>query len=192
MPALAAVRAWADAEGLALVEDAATRGGAVFSPCGRWRYLLWRIESTRSGLLGIGMLNPSTADAARDDPTIRRCRALAAKARLSGLIVWNLFAFRATLPADLKRAPDPVGPANDAAMRLALSLSRRTILAWGAHGSHRDRDAQALHICAASGARFHALGFTASGAPRHPLYLPATTRCRVFAPLAKPMIAATI
>jgi hypothetical protein len=174
--ALAAVRGWAGARGLELVESGV--GGAVFSPCRRWRYLLWRIDNPRGGLLGMGLLNPSTADASRDDPTIRRCRAQVPRARLSGLLVWNLFALRATLPADLKRAVDPIGPDNDEAIALSLGLARRTILGWGAHGGHCGRDAEVLARCQASGAMLRALGFTDAGAPRHPLYLRADVRCR--------------
>jgi hypothetical protein len=178
--ARAAIREWADARCLDLIEDGT--GGAVFSPCRRWRYLLWRIDSPRGGLLGMGLLNPSTADASHDDPTIRRCRAQIRRARLSGLVVWNLFAFRATLPADLRRADDPVGPDNDAAIALSLHLARRTILGWGAHGSHRGRDAEVLARCQGSDGMPYALGFTDGGAPRHPLYLRADARCRRLPP----------
>lgn len=111
----------------------------MFSPCGRFRYLLWRLPSPRAKIVGMGLLNPSRADERHDDPTIRQCRARGRQAGHAGLIVWNLFAFRATLPADLKRAADPTGPENDAAIVLALELSNRTILAWGNHGAHRAR-----------------------------------------------------
>jgi hypothetical protein len=178
--ALVAIRAWAGAHRLDLIEDGA--GGAVFSPCHRWRYLLWRIDNPRGSLLGMGLLNPSTADASRDDPTIRRCRAQVVRTRLSGLVVWNLFAWRATLPADLRRASDPVGPDNDAAIALALALARRTILGWGAHGSHRGRDVEVLARCRAAGEKLHTLGFTGAGAPSHPLYLRADARCRRLPP----------
>lgn len=150
----------------------------MFSRCGTWRYLLWRAPSPRAKFVGMGMLNPSQADETRDDPTIRQCRARARQAGLAGLIVWNLFAFRATLPADLKRAQDPVGPENDAAIALALALSSRTILAWGNHGAHLGRDRAVLARCA--GADLAVLGLTGTGQPRHPLYLPKDARLRRF------------
>lgn len=150
--------------------------GAVFSRCGLWRYLLWRIGDPRAQIVGMGLLNPSRADETRDDPTIRQCRARARQAGLAGLVVWNLFAFRATFPADLKRTLDPVGPDNDAAISLALALSRRTILAWGVHGAHLGRDRMVLARCA--GANIAVLGLTRDGHPRHPLYLPRATRLR--------------
>lgn len=129
------------------------------------------------------MLNPSQADETRDDPTIRQCRARGRQAGLAGLVVWNLFAFRATLPADLKRALDPVGPDNDAAIALALGLSSRTILAWGNHGAFAGRDRAVLALCAARAMPLHALGITGEGHPRHPLYLSRGTRLRRWNPL---------
>jgi hypothetical protein len=178
--ALVRIESWARERALIVRHDAETGFGAVFSPCNAWRYLLWRMPSPRGRLLGMGMLNPSTADETRDDPTIRQCRARAKQAGFPGLIVWNLFAWRATLPADLKRAEDPVGPANDEAIGLALALCPRTIAAWGNHGGHRARDRAVLELC--SGIPLAALGTTAQGQPRHPLYLPSQTRARRWRP----------
>lgn len=174
--ALGLIRDWARDLRLDFRHDPETGFGAVFSGCGDWRYLLWRAPSPRGKFIGMGMLNPSRADERRDDPTIRQCRARARQAGLSGLIVWNLFAFRATLPADLKRAPDPVGEHNDAAIALALSLSSRTIFAWGNHGAHQGRDRAVLARC--RGADVAVLGITGAGQPRHPLYLPRAARLR--------------
>ena len=168
--ALTAIGARSDNLGLGFRHDPASGFGAVFSPCGAYRYLLWRLPSARANVLGMGMLNPSTADERADDPTISRCRRIAVQAGHANLLVWNLFAFRATAPADLKLAADPVGPHNDAAMALALGLSRRTILAWGNHASHLGRGELVLPRCLA-GMRLASLGFTKLGQPRHPLYL---------------------
>ncbi|MBV1690594.1 DUF1643 domain-containing protein [Novosphingobium sp. G106] len=155
----------------------------MFSPCGTWRYLLWRLPTPHAKLVGIGMLNPSQADETRDDPTIRQARARGRQAGLAGLVVWNLFAFRATLPTDLKCALDPVGADNNEAIALALGLSSRTILAWGNHGAFAGRDRAALALCNAHGGPVHVLGVTGEGHPRHPLYLPRGTRLRRWNPL---------
>jgi hypothetical protein len=175
--ALPRIATWSRACALDFRHDHSTGYGAVFSGCGTWRYLLWRLPDRRAKIVGIGLLNPSRADETRDDPTIRQCRVRARQARLAGLVVWNLFAFRATHPAELKRASDPVGPLNDAAIALALALSSRTILAWGDHGAHLDRDRLVLAQCAAS-PDLAVLGLTAAGRPRHPLYLSKTARLR--------------
>lgn len=180
-PASEAVRRiadWAAARDLDFRHDAGRGGGAVFSRCGAWRYLLWRMGHPRGRVLGIGMLNPSTADERADDPTIARCRRIARELRYPCLLVWNLFALRATDPAALKRATDSVGPDNDAAIALALSLSCQTILAWGNHGRHLGRGAQVRQLAAGSGRSVRVLAMTLSGEPRHPLYLPAGTRPR--------------
>jgi len=147
-------------------------GGAVLSPCGRYRYLLWRNALSSLPFQAFAMLNPSTADALQDDPTIRRCRGFVASPGFTGPLVWNLFAFRATDPNDLKRAEEPIGHLNDSAIDLALSISGRTIAAWGTHGSHLGRDKRVLRRAGAMNATLHALKLTAGGMPGHPLYLP--------------------
>lgn len=89
------------------------RSGANFSRCRRFRYALWREwDATLPAVMLIG-LNPSTADANHNDPTIRRCIGFARDWGFGGVRVLNLFAFRATYPDDLKAAADPVGPRND-------------------------------------------------------------------------------
>lgn len=172
--ALARIEEWAPIRGLDFRHDPASGSGAVYSPCGQWRYLLWRIDSRRAGMIGMGLLNPSTADHMRDDATIRQCRMRARRAGAKAVLVWNLFAWRATKPGDLKRADDPVGPDNDAAIALAMKVARRTLLAWGMHGGHRGRDEEVLAMLGDT--PVSVLGLTACGRPRHPLYLPVRTR----------------
>ncbi len=179
--ALAAIRDWSEGCGLDFRHDPAGGLGAVFSACGAYRYLLWRLPSPRAAVLGMGMLNPSTADERADDPTIARCRRIAAQADHANLLVWNLFAYRATAPADLKRAAEPIGPHNDAAIALALDLSRRTVLAWGNHASHLGRGEHVLTRLPAD-MPVAALGLTQQGQPRHPLYLATTVRPRRWRP----------
>ena len=187
--ALAAIRDWSEGCGLDFRHDRASRFGAVFSTCGAYRYLLWRLPGPRAALLGMGMLNPSIADEHADDPTIARCRRIGTQSGHANLLVWNLFAYRATDPADLKRAAEPVGPHNDAAIALALGLSRRTVLAWGNHASHRGRGGEVLARLPAD-MPVATLGMTKQGQPRHPLYLAATVRPRRWRPALLPSPAA--
>lgn len=142
---------------------------AYTSPDGRYRYELTRRWDDRP-LLGWVMLNPSTADGNSDDPTIRRCIRFAVDNQFGGIIVRNLFAFRATHPDALLRAHEPFGFDN----LVHLSECRAqplTIAAWGAHPA-ADRilylAAEALAEC-----KLACLGTTKGGRPRHPLYVPA-------------------
>lgn len=129
--------------------------------------MLTRIwDPTRPSLVVIG-LNPSAADETKDDPTVRRCQGYARLWGFGGLVMLNLFAYRATNPADLKATGDPVGPINDAALRRETA-GRRVLAAWGVHGAYRDRAPAVLRLLA--GRDVVCLARTKAGFPRHPLY----------------------
>ena len=149
-------------------------GVAVFSPCGTYRYLLQRTWNPAAPTLVLVMLNPSTADATTLDATLRVCLRRAVDGGFGRLQVLNLFAFRATHPADLLKAEDPVGAANDAALADALADRRagdHLVCAWGNAGDHRGRGHQVARQLRAANVPLHHLGLTAGGAPRHPLYV---------------------
>lgn len=153
----------------------ATEKAAEISPCGLYRYWLARQWVPGARRLPIIMLNPSTADANIDDPTIRRCMAFARREGFGGIHVFNLFAFRATSPADMRAAADPVGPQNDYWLTQALEASAATgcaiLAAWGAYGDHRGRANYVRGMAQLRGARLACLGTTKDGHPRHPLYV---------------------
>ena len=86
-----------------------TEAGATFSPCRRWRYLLWRRWDAAKPVANFLMLNPSTADEVKLDPTCARARDYAERWGYGALIVTNIFAFRNTDPDQMKAAKDPVG-----------------------------------------------------------------------------------
>ena len=123
--------------GLLPLED-----NAVISACGRYRYLLTRQVGPGPRTATFIMLNPSTADATNDDPTIRRCIGFARQWGCGRLAVLNLFAFRATEPADLKRAEEPVGPENRAWFERTLlgTPDGPVVCGWGVHGEHMGQD----------------------------------------------------
>lgn len=153
---------------------------AALSPCGRYRYTLYRRWDLSLPIVAFVMLNPSTADAQKDDPTIRRCIRFAQMWGNGGIVVVNLFALRATDPKALYAAEDPIGPENDMALVSATS-GRRVIAAWGAHGSLRDRARRVMEILADR--PMFALGLTKDGHPKHP-----PARGREFVPYdAKPV-----
>lgn len=150
--------------------------GAVISECQHYRYALRRDWDSSRWPLTVIMLNPSTADASLDDPTIRRCIGFARAYLYGGLRVLNLFAFRATDPAVMKATADPVGPDNDRHIRAALADAKHTgadvVAAWGVHGVHMGRDAEVKAMAKAAGVTLTCLGTTKEGHPRHPLYVP--------------------
>ncbi len=143
--------------------------GAEFSPCRLYRYSLWRHwgEPTDSYAMFIG-LNPSTADENLDDRTVRRCISYAQDWGYGGLVMTNLFAFRATKPADMKAAADPVGAENDAYLRRLSTDAAVVVAAWGEDGLHMARGDAVRRMLP----NLCALAFTKAGLPRHPLYLP--------------------
>jgi len=149
-----------------------TEAGATFSPCRRWRYLLWRRWDEKKPVANFLMLNPSTADEAKLDPTCSRARDYAERWGFGALIVTNVFAWRATDPAKMKAVEDPVGPGNDAAIVKAAKESEIVVCAWGNHGAHKDRSKQILKILSKNKIRLHTLRLNANGEPAHPLYLP--------------------
>jgi hypothetical protein len=153
---------------------ASVTGGATFSADRRYRYRLWRRWDQSRPVVAFVMLNPSTADACRDDPTIRRCAAFARRWGYGGIEVVNLFALRATDPRALDTADDPIGPNNDRYVRRALAAARTLVLAWGARGVTGDRATSAGRLVSLR--RSRCLGLTRSGEPRHPLYLKSDAR----------------
>lgn len=150
---------------------------ATLSPCGTYRYLLTRTWHEERPKLGWVMLNPSTADADRDDPTIRRCCGLAAREGYGGIVVANLVPYRATRPDHLRSLTvDQLGDthAEHLAALWRVSQLPAVVLAWGTHGSRRaGRRIWTVDRLKSGTARLLRLGeLTANGQPRHPLYVP--------------------
>lgn len=148
-------------------------GAAWFSQDRAYRYLLNRKWGDSQQRMTFIMLNPSTADAFTDDPTIRRCISFAKREGCSGLTVLNLFALRATDPHVLASHPDPVGPDN--ARFLAehtRGLFTYTVAAWGAGGALNGRGFDVGRQLRMPGvSSLLCLGTTSAGHPRHPLYV---------------------
>lgn len=147
---------------------------ALFSECEAYRYTLtWRWSP--APLLIAWMLNPSTATHEDLDPTVGGLIKRARVWGLGGARVINLFAFRATDPADMKRQRDPIGPENDRVTREILEEAKtdgdKVIAAWGAHGKHLKRDQVGLKIAASVGIDLHAFVINDDGSPKHPLYI---------------------
>lgn len=140
---------------------------------GPYRYTLWRTWANHQqpAICAWVMLNPSTADASDDDPTIRRCIGYSRRWGYDGLVVRNLFALRATDPRELHAAADPVGPANDHWLTRWDRVAR-LVVAWGTgrHPRIADRWRHAAALLAPH--RPVCLRTARDGQPVHPLYQP--------------------
>lgn len=157
---------------------------ARISPCGKFRYCLYREglqELPVARTLVFVMLNPSTADAVQDDPTIRRCKTFAISHGYSAIAVVNLFAYRATDPTELRQAGYPIGPDNDDYLGVMPLMYCDFVCAWGANAP-TDRAVRVARQIQRDGGRLWCLGTTRAGHPRHPLYVPGDTRLERWSP----------
>jgi hypothetical protein len=154
------------------------KGYAKFSRDRNYRYLLgrlWEPEDEAITLTWV-MLNPSTADASRNSPTIRKCIEFTRREGYGGLWVVNLFALRSPDSSLLRDWPDPVGPSNDAWLLWAVKQSPTTVLAWGSKGAHWPMRVTQVMEMLQYREPHKCLGRTGSGQPRHPLMLDNNTR----------------
>lgn len=147
-------------------------GAAKISDNKAWRYWLTRRWWPGPRTVNFVMLNPSTADATHNDSTVRRCIGFAQTWLSHELVVTNLFAFRSSRPEDLWEDTEaPVGPGNDVYLLEEAQKADLVVVAWGNHGSFRDRGQQVLKMFALGGIKVHHLGLNKGGQPKHPLYL---------------------
>ena len=147
----------------------------VLSPDRKYRYRLTRLTGLGGGIVNFIMLNPSTADAEKDDPTIRRCIGFAKARGYGRLVVTNLFALRSTNPAELMKAQNPMGEDNPYWLTSEIDRADRVVAAWGAHGLAVAPGQHLRAYCKQQHITLSTLGLTKQGAPRHPLYVPAST-----------------
>lgn len=155
---------------------------AVISDCGTYRYLLrrtWDYSRQRALLV---MLNPSTADAAKDDATIRSCVRLLRSLAYGSFEVVNLYGFRSTDPNGLLTAADPIGHRNDAIIENAIARCDVTICAWGAHKMSDRRAKDIYELIRHQRPAAFAFGLTKDGHPKHPLYIKSGTPLEVYRP----------
>lgn len=151
--------------------------GAVITPDGVYRYQLWRTWSIRGRVVWI-MLNPSTANASIDDPTIRRCIGFTKQWGFGSMEVVNLFALRSASPKSLLDHGDPIGRVNDKTIKNALVNARDgswdvcVVAAWGAlRPRFVKRALDVVALCGDMEVPLLCLGHTKDGHPRHPLYV---------------------
>lgn len=167
---------------LSLFAPSAPHGhSAIFSEDRVYRYALERRWGSGPFVLFV-MLNPSTADEHVDDQTIRRCVGFARDWGYGGLIVANLFAFRATDPRELATVEDPVGPDCDVWLDTCSARSALVVVAWGSHRRAAWRAGEVLERFDTLACGIGCLGRNADRSPRHPSRLARSTQLEPYGP----------
>jgi len=155
------------------------KGWARFSECEAYRYTLGRRWEAGGERVCFCLLNPSTADATKLDPTLTRCHRYAVRWGFHAMDVVNIFGLRSTDPKGLKLVDDPIGPDNDRHIARLAKQADLVIVGWGTHGAMNDRHTEVLDVlkkvCVP-----HCLEVTKHGFPKHPLYLKADLEPKVF------------
>ncbi len=160
------------------------KNDCVFSRCRAYRYLLTHrldgdLFANRQGAVVWLLLNPSTAAEAVLDPTLRRVRTFTRRWGYSAFVILNLFGFRSTQPAVMKRAADPVGAENDEWILRATHNAEMVIAGWGRDGAFMGRDRA---VRAMLGKKLHCLERNDDGSPKHPLYIAGAATPKLYTP----------
>jgi hypothetical protein len=166
---------------------------ALFDDDGFYRYRLWRTWDESLPRAVFCMLNPSTADAKKNDNTVASCIRLARALGYGGIVIVNLFALIATDPANLIACAmmpfggidHAVGPDNDAHLQALFGSATEVILAWGANAEHPYLAQRAQNVIAQIPTWVDArcFGQNSGGSPKHPLYLKGSTALVRYDPL---------
>lgn len=160
---------------------------ALISDCGKYRYILSREWDLEKGRVCWIMLNPSTADASFDDPTIRKCIGFTNRLGMGAIFVVNLCAFRATKPRDLYASDeDVIGAENESNVLQAIRRSHKVIAAWGCLNP---RTAWAHKVMRKTlmneNVTTYCLGTNGDGSPKHPLYVAYDTPLEQYPPTTR-------
>ena len=137
---------------------------AILSEDNLYRYQLSRIWDESKPLILFIMLNPSTADADVDDPTIRRVIRFTTSWGYGGVYVANLYAFRSTDPKALKHTDDPVGKENVSYITHLIGMASKVIYAWGNNQKEPSWLSELVQTP-------YCIDLSKNGIPKHPLYL---------------------
>ena len=146
---------------------------AIISKDNKYRYQLSRIWDDEKPKVLFIMLNPSTADADVDDPTIRRVVNFAKSWVYGGVFVGNLYAFRSTNPKSLRYTDNPIGKDNIQHIQSLIGLVERVIYAWG----NKKKEPDWLYSLVDSP---YCIDVSKKGIPKHPLYLKSELKPKLY------------
>lgn len=141
---------------------------AILSWCNTYRYCLIRRRDDTMNDLNRILLNPSTADAHQDDPTIRKVIQFSKQFGYWWCKVYNLFALRSTDPSQLKIHKNPIGSENDKYLQ-SIPYDQKIMFAWWNHWSLYDRSKKVIEMMKDYNIWY--LDLNNSWEPKHPLYV---------------------
>ena len=141
--------------------------GAEFSDCGKYRYKLWRIWNPEMPIVQCIGLNPSTANANKNDQTINILRRNLNRLGYGGLYMTNLFAFISSNPNDLPDCEDPIKDNDIKLLEVSKICNGITIVCWGGfkQSGMADRIKEVLPMFPGA----LCFGKNADGTPLHPM-----------------------
>lgn len=112
--------------------------GALFTEDGLHRYRLWRIWDKSKPLAMFVGLNPSTANEAKNDPTIYNVIKFCERWGYGGFYMMNLFSIVSSDPKVLNTTTDPILD-NDTHLKHVAGLCKHIIFAWGKFTQAQER-----------------------------------------------------
>ncbi len=162
-----------------IMEFSPPLAGATISPCGLYRYVLWRkFKSSGPKHLWI-CLNPSVADAVQDDRSLSKMCAFSKREGAAEIFVCNPFAYRAQKPAAMRKAAesdvDVFGRDNIGYIIDCFNAADMCIVGWGNGGAFKDGGKKVMQVIELENEKkkipIVCLGLTKQGHPRHPLFV---------------------
>ena len=160
--------------------DLFSNGSAVLSDCGLYRYRLERSVAESGPVYAFFGVNPSTADAAVDDATVRKWRGFVTRWGGSRFIVGNVFAYRSTDVKALATAADPIGRLNNDHLKRIIEEADILVPCWGDQTKVPAELRMHFHwmrqVLAEAGKPVQSFGLSKGGFPMHPLMLGYDTR----------------
>ena len=138
--------------------------GVEFSECRKYRYKLWRVWDDNLPIVMCIGLNPSTANAIKNDPTITNLSKMLKILGYGGFYMMNLFAFISSHPADMLTCADAIGD-NDIKLKEVSEICDEVIFCWGNFKQADERIKEVLPKYPNA----KCFGLTKSGKPFHPL-----------------------
>lgn len=146
---------------------------AGISSCKKYRWWLWRRWSDLPLVIWI-MMNPSTADHTKNDPTIFKIIRYSTRWGYGAALILNVYAYRTSrqenLPQSMREA---LGRSNRwwirTIMKFAKQKNLKIICAWGA--KHHSAGMLVRYQAARLRVKLHCLELSLEGEPKHPLYL---------------------